>query len=346
MNLKSIFLSLLLLVSIHTINYTASTKDKVTVFSNSIKRNLGFTMSRFESVAGELRNFRAKRLTKYLSPGALALYDKAYNQILVEKEMLDGSGEIKSYEAFKLLDPLHFSGHIDTIFHEMTHAEYFNYIVKDHSHPDTKLNTLIKKKIIPWIEANEDNLENANMDFSITNGISEWQGYFVGRLVGEMIEDLTTIEKQNGVNQKTGEITITTRLKSLAKTLSKEEFSKFILPKMFQSKHWKKPYWLRVRPGFDVKGFAFSSTVSVEPSTLKKLGFKEEWWKALWDHFKYYTKAHTTIQDLSIWMANSSSKRHALKEVRDKYWESIQKETDDVADENTQSKPNFSDLNK
>ncbi|MCJ8347678.1 hypothetical protein MJH12_19245 [bacterium] len=250
-----------------------------------------------------------------------------------------------TYDGLKAMDPHGFSGHVDTIFHEMTHAEYFNFIVKDYSYPDTKLHKIITSEVIPWIEKNESGLEEADMDFNISNGISEWQGYFVGTVVNEIIQDLKSLEKYNGFDEETGEITITKYLKKQALVLNKEEFSKFVLHKIYQSGYWTKDYWVRVRPGFDVKAFAFTPTVSVEPSELKKLGFKESWWKALWDHFEYYTKAHDNISDLCQWMADHSMKRHALKKVRDKYWDSIHlaKEEKEAED---QTNPDFTGINQ
>ncbi|PCJ16362.1 MAG: hypothetical protein COB02_16500 [Candidatus Cloacimonadota bacterium] len=319
---------LYLLLFIILLTSTFSKARHVVNFSPSVAKQFGFDMTRFNEVAAQIHFGSPSLLNQWsiINASAEATYNDILNILEVKKELYifkNGKGTLMSLNQLKKKYQYAYTVKVDTIFHEMAHAEMDKFIEEGKTPQDKKLYNVLKNEVKPWIKRNSKR--------SSSIGIFELHGYFIGQIIETMFADIGDIYLFNGINIYQSKFFAGRNIKKKATELSLEEFIKLLIPK----RRAKKLYRDRIEVGYVwVKG------KEIELKGSSKDPFKKEWFQAIWDHFEYFYNPPTNIQELTQHLAKDFPLKEKLIEYRKKLHEEQNKQED------SQDQDLFNDLNQ
>jgi hypothetical protein len=310
-----ILILLLFVVSIH------ADRRNVELFAQSMEKEFGFNMNRFMDVSSKIK-FGTESLLKQwgvINNYAEASYNDALNILEVKKELNKKvsfmKGRILTVSELKAAFKFAYTVKIDTIFHEMAHAEMDVFIEEKETPEDKKLYNILKNEVKPWFKKH----------FKASSKICFWEvhGYFVGQVIETLYSDMGDIAMYNGINQFQNKGFPAKFVKDNAATMDLNEFQKFHPP--VSHRNFGVDYRDRIKvPTVWVRG------KTIDISSIKDDPFKDEWYQALWDHFAFHFDPPKNISELTEQMNKYHSCLEVLKQYRKQYWEEVHSQQADV----------------
>ncbi|MCO4781442.1 MAG: hypothetical protein KC646_03905 [Candidatus Cloacimonetes bacterium] len=302
----------------------------VVEFAPSVGAYFGFDMTRFVNVADKIHFGKPSYLARkgIISSDAEATYNDILNVIALKEDnfvqVSRFKARVKSLQELKRDSGHSFSIKIDTIMHEMAHAEMDKFIQEDKTPQDRKLNRVLVKEVKPWIKRNSKR--------SSSIGVYELHGYFVGQIIETMNADIGDIFMYNGVNSFNDKFFPARNMKKKAVEDSLEEFTNLYVPE----RNANKSYGERIKVGYIwVKG------KELELKGPENDPFKDEWYQALWDHFAHFYKPPTNITELTQHL----NENHYLMKKLVEYRTQLHEELNAFDEQENQTEP-FADLNQ
>lgn len=215
---------------------------------------------------------------------------------------------LKTIEELKQKDEYAYSVKVGTIFHEIAHAEFDIYVENGVTSEDKTFYDLVKTEIKPWFKRNFPKTNS-------TIAVSELFAYYRTDVIERFHEDIESILMQNGINRYKQKCFKPRLLKEMAKQMSLEEFSKFLV--MPKDQIASTPYRDRIGPNY----------IYVKGKDLKIKGddvdFQESWMHALWDHFAAFHSPPASKADLVKAMNKSHPLNALLKNCRKALWNEL-----------------------
>jgi hypothetical protein len=299
--------------------------SKIKDLAGDVTNRIGTCNGRLQGTADEV-TIRAKRLTRLLSSGE-AFYNKIYNQVLVDPDLVDTDGTIKDLDELK--DGAQYYGAFvptATIYHEVGHAEWDVFIEEQETPQDKRFYRIVKYLVKPWIDRVETHIDKPEL------AVQEWHGYFRGQTMMKMLSDWNDLLFWNGLNPATGKVDEGMVRSSVRTGRIKPEFFDGLAPEAIPSVHdgdADKPYLDRIR-GYDfaVSNGRIDGLVDVDTSTwTEERGFSDTWWQRMWDHSDHFHCLPDSLRELARRVAQRNADEVAkLKPLRERFLAEFQAE--------------------
>lgn len=302
----------LILSSMFPLTLFAKEAD-VQAFAQSLESRLGIQAARVIEVGSSTLFAHPALLKKWglVSATAEASYNGFINTIELKEEATIQDGErwrLKTLEELEADKGAAWPVVVGTIFHELGHAEFDQYIEEEKSPADRALYTVFRDEIRPWMR------RRLNL-FKAGIAQQELFGYYRDAIIEILVSDMGDILLYNGINQYNGRFFKPRSLESQIHLMSEEEFSRLLLPpgeKMQQS------YRERIEvPTIWMLGEA------LELKTQGEDPFQKSWFAAIWDHFANFHNPRASAQELTEFLARTHPLMTEFAEFRRAWWQEV-----------------------